>query len=141
LSANRNTERENDAPQDVLSSSVHVKGTMKVRRPLLIDGVFEGEIKSEGVITIGVHGKIHGDIDCKTAIVLGSVFGNITAERCELRAQALIQGDIRVARIVIEEGASFIGRTQMVTPERATAAPVQVRDQPRSAALSRPAGA
>ena len=115
-SAKRNREREIVEPQGILSSSVRITGTIKVKRPLMIDGIIDGTINSEGMITIGSNGDVHGDINCKNAVVFGKVYGNIKAERCELRANSSLHGDIKVAQIIIEEGASFIGNTEMRLP-------------------------
>src|SRR2546426_11433904 len=71
----------------ILSSSVSIKGTVKFRNELLIDGEVEGKIDSTGRLTIGKNGRIRGEIRTKSVIVEGTVDGNVTArERCELRA-------------------------------------------------------
>ena len=45
--------------------------------------------------------------------------GNITVtERCELKASSQLNGDLKAMRIIIEEGATFIGKSE-VTPSKA----------------------
>ncbi|HEV3392516.1 MAG TPA: polymer-forming cytoskeletal protein, partial [Chthoniobacterales bacterium] len=39
--------------KDVLSSDVEIKGTIKFQKELLIDGKVEGEINSDGALTVG----------------------------------------------------------------------------------------
>ena len=46
--------------KDVLSSDVEIKGSIKFQKELLIDGKVEGEINSEGVLTIGENADIRG---------------------------------------------------------------------------------
>src|SRR5438132_9129731 len=93
---------------NVLSSDVEIKGTVTCREELRIDGRVEGEINSDGVLTIGNNAVIRGDIKAKSITVCGKVYGNITAaDRCELKSQATLQGDLQTARVVVEEGASF----------------------------------
>ena len=42
--------------------------------------------------------------------------GNITvAERCELKSRCTLQGDLKAARLVIEEGATFIGKSEVTS--------------------------
>jgi cytoskeletal protein CcmA (bactofilin family) len=97
---------------NVLSSDVEIKGTISFREELRIDGRVEGEINSDGVLTIGRNAEIRGDIRAKTITVFGKVYGDITAaERCELKSHASLQGDLKTARVLVEEGASFVGKS------------------------------
>ena len=102
--------------KDVLSSDVEIKGSIKFQKELLIDGKVEGEINSDGVLTIGENADIRGEIKTKSITVFGKVQGNITvAERCELKAKCTLQGDLKAARLVIEEGATFIGKSEVTS--------------------------
>src|SRR5438067_2402486 len=91
--------------KDVLSSDVEIKGSIKFQKELLIDGKVEGEINSDGVLTIGENADIQGEIKTKSITVYGKVRGNITVgERCELKSRCTLQGDLKAARLVIEAG-------------------------------------
>ena len=51
------------------------------------------------------------------------VQGNITVgERCELKSKCTLQGDLKAARLVIEEGATFIGKSEVTSGMSVTAA-------------------
>ena len=66
----------------------------------------------------GENAEIRGEIKTKSVTVLGKVHGNITVdERCELKGRSVLQGDLKAARLVIEEGATFVGKSE-VTPNR-----------------------
>jgi cytoskeletal protein CcmA (bactofilin family) len=102
--------------KDVLSSDVEIKGSIKFQKELLIDGKVEGEINSDGVLTIGENADIRGEVKTKSITVYGKVHGNITvAERCELKSKCTLQGDLKAARLVIEEGATFIGKSEVTS--------------------------
>src|SRR5712672_296380 len=102
--------------KDILSSDVEIDGTIKFQKELLIDGKVEGEINSDGVLTIGENADIRGEVKTKSITVYGKVQGNITvAERCELKSKCTLQGDLKAARIVIEEGATFIGKSEVTS--------------------------
>ena len=102
--------------KDILSSDVEIKGSIKFQKELLIDGKVEGEINSDGVLTIGENADIRGEIKTKSITVFGKVHGNITVgERCELKSRCTLQGDLKAARLVIEEGATFIGKSEVTT--------------------------
>ena len=119
--------------KDILSSDVEIKGSIKFQKELLIDGKVEGEIHSEGVLTIGEHADIRGEIKTKSIVVFGKVQGNITVnERCELKAKCTLQGDLKAARLIIEEGATFIGKSEVTSGMSVTAA------KPAAASGARP---
>src|SRR6266571_646602 len=126
--------------KDVLSSDVEIKGSIKFQKELLIDGKVEGEINSDGVLTIGENADIRGEVKTKSITVYGKVHGNITvAERCELKSKCVLQGDLKAARLTIEEGATFIGKSEVTSgtlPAKAAARPEVVRpNEPIKAAF------
>ena len=101
----------------LLSRGVSIKGTVKFRDELLIDGQVEGTIDSTGTLTIGEHASIKGEIRTKSVKVRGTVEGDIFAtERCELQAGCTLQGDIEAPRLVVDENATFLGSAK-VTPK------------------------
>jgi cytoskeletal protein CcmA (bactofilin family) len=100
--------------KDVLSSDVEIKGTIKFQKELLIDGKVEGEINSDGALTVGENADIRAEVKTKSITIYGKVSGNITvSERCELKSKCTLQGDLKAARLIIEEGATFIGKSEV----------------------------
>lgn len=106
------------APSDmkaVLGKGSEFEGKLKFEGTVRIDGKFRGEIKSEGVLIIGDHATIDGDVDVESAIISGELKGNVKAKtRVELRAPGKLYGNIATPIIVIEEGVIFDGNCQMV---------------------------
>ena len=104
--------------KNLLSSDVEIKGSIKFQNDLTIDGKVEGEINSPGTLTIGENSEVKGEIKTKSVTVYGKVHGNITVEeRCELKGRASLYGDLKATRLVIEEGATFVGKSE-VTPNK-----------------------
>jgi cytoskeletal protein CcmA (bactofilin family) len=97
----------------MIPRDVEIKGSIKFQKELLIDGNVEGKINSNGVLTIGENADIRGEIKVKSITVYGKVQGNITVgERCELKSTCALQGALKAARLVVEEGATFLGTSE-----------------------------
>jgi cytoskeletal protein CcmA (bactofilin family) len=98
------------ANKNILSSDVEIKGTLKFSNDLIIDGRIEGEVNSEGDLTVGENAHIHGDINTRSVTVFGKIVGNIkVTDRCELKQNAHLEGDVQAGKLAIEEGAVFMG--------------------------------
>ena len=106
----------------MLSTDVEIKGTVKFTNDLVVDGKIEGEISSDGNLTIGENARIKAEVKTATIVVYGKVHGNLTAtDRIELKASAEVVGDIKTKTLSIESGAIFVGKSTVGTPAQATA--------------------
>src|SRR5471032_2401727 len=131
---------DNPTTKNILSSDVEIKGSIKFQNELIIDGKIEGEIISSGVLTVGENAEVRGEIKTKSVTVLGKVHGNITVEeRCELKTRAQLIGDLKAARLMIEEGATFVGKSE-VTPTKVTAMKPEIVRNPEAHAPRAAAG-
>jgi cytoskeletal protein CcmA (bactofilin family) len=128
--------------KNVLANDVDIKGTIKFENELIFDGKIDGEIISDaGSLTIGKNASVNGEVKTKSVVVHGSVTGNIVvSERCELKASSQLTGDLKAMRIVIEEGATFIGKSE-VTPNKAFKSERPSAPAPDAARKTQPATA
>jgi len=96
-------------------NDVEIKGTVRFSKELTFDGTLVGDVTSQGgILIVGGNGKIHGNIRADSVVIKGKVTGNITAEsRCELHGGAELLGDLKTARLVLEAGAMFVGRSEV----------------------------
>lgn len=102
--------------RNVLNSDVTVVGTLRFTDDLLVDGSVEGEITSDGVLTVGANAVITAGegnkvaVNTKSAIIHGRVTGDVVVtDRVELASTAQLVGDVTASKIAIQEGATFIG--------------------------------
>ena len=102
--------------ENILSSDVEIHGNLKFSHDLIIDGKIDGDVTSDGSLTIGENARMKGHVQTKSVTVFGKVEGNITAtDRCELKSNAELLGDIKAGTLSIEEGATFIGTSTVGT--------------------------
>jgi cytoskeletal protein CcmA (bactofilin family) len=103
----------------VLGKSVIVKGQIFSREDLTIDGEVEGTVElQEHRLTIGPNGKVLASVKAREIVVLGTIHGNVeTTDKIDIRKDAKLVGDIKTARVVIEDGAYFKGNIDIVRAE------------------------
>lgn len=97
-----------------------VEGKLRSHGSVRIDGRLVGEINAHEAVAIGLSGEVDGNIQAKSITVAGKVRGSLTAqEKLVFLAQAVVQGDIRAAKLVVDEGALFDGKCSMSSDESA----------------------
>lgn len=100
--------------KNVLSNDVEIKGSLKFSQDLIIDGKIDGEVLSDGSLTVGENATVMGEIKTKSCTIFGKVQGNVTVtERCELKMNAVLEGDVSAGTLSIEEGATFMGQSSV----------------------------
>ena len=126
-----------------LGKSVIVKGQIFSREDLTIDGEVEGTVElQEHRLTIGPNGKVRASIKARELVVLGTIHGNVeTTDKIDIRKDAKLLGDIKTARIVIEDGAYFKGNIDIVRTETPRVAAAQPKPQAVAATPSSAAAA
>ena len=125
-----------------IGKAVMVKGQIYSREDLVIDGEVEGTVElQEHRLTVGPNGKVQASVKAREIIVLGAIQGNVDAsDKIDIRKDAKLVGDIKAARIVIEDGAYFKGSIDIVKPEVAKQ-PTQTVRPPQQGAASQPLAA
>jgi cytoskeletal protein CcmA (bactofilin family) len=135
-----------------IGKAVMVKGQIYSREDLYIDGEVEGNVElAEHRLTVGPNGKVKAGIKAREIVALGNIQGNVEAtDKVEIRKDARLIGDIKTARIVIEDGAYFKGgidiirndgKQQNAPAARAVSQPAAPAPQPQAAQQPQPVGA
>ena len=126
--------------KNVLNSDVELKGTLRFAGELTFDGKLEGDIHSEGTLNLGDNSVVKGNITVNSVVVRGKVNGNITAkEMIDVKTKTEMFGDIRAARLVMEEGVTFVGQTE-VNPNKVSPTPPRAGDPLKPALPAKPGG-
>ncbi len=86
-------------------------GRFFISGSLKVDGKFEGRSLQADQLYIGVTGKVKTNIQVSSAIIEGTVLGNILAHnRVMLLPTARILGDIKTPELIIQNGVILEGR-------------------------------
>ena len=102
-----------------IGENVLIAGQIFAKEDLVIDGQIDGQIESlEHKVTIGKAARIKATIKGRDVVIHGTVHGNVEAsDKIDLRRDAHLVGDIRAARIAIEDGAIFKGSIDVTKVE------------------------
>ena len=93
-----------------------VRGTSVIR----IEGKIIGNVHVENGVILGEKGNIEGDMHTKSAIIFGTIKGNVKSSQLEIKKTGIINGDISTDTLEIELGAQYNGKLNMrrqIVPE------------------------
>jgi cytoskeletal protein CcmA (bactofilin family) len=94
-----------------------------------VDGEIEGGLQLPGYdLTVGAQGRVRADVAAREVDIAGIIDGNVDAtKKVTVRKGGRLLGDLRTPGIVIEDGAYFKGKIEIVNSEaqEATKAPAQ----------------
>lgn len=98
----------------VLGAGLTWTGSLRGSGGVRIEGVFEGEIHVRGLVVIGESGRVTCEtLRANTVVVAGTLYGNIVAEKLEIRGTGRVWGDVTVVTFSTEEGAFLRGQVRM----------------------------
>jgi cytoskeletal protein CcmA (bactofilin family) len=115
----------NSNSKNVLNSDVELKGTLRFSGELTFDGKLEGDINTDGTLHLGDNAVVKGNLSVGTVTMRGKITGNVVAkEKIDIKTKTELFGDIRAPRLAIEEGVTFVGKSDINPNKVAPTAPV-----------------
>ena len=97
-------------PRDVLQGRLEIQGDLRVA------GQVEGDLKASGDVTVDSSATVQAAIEGANVSVRGQVTGNVTARRrLTLGGSGHLNGDVRVSRLTVEDGATLNGNVTMTS--------------------------
>jgi cytoskeletal protein CcmA (bactofilin family) len=98
----------------VIGPRVHLKGELNGGEAVVVEGSIEGSVKLTAELRVAVGGSVKADVTAQTLVIAGEVIGDCHAtERVVIEASGRLTGNIKAPRIVIAEGATFRGTSDM----------------------------
>ena len=99
---------------NLIAAGTVVEGKLRTPGSIRVDGRIAGEVTATQNVSVGSTGDVDGNITAKNVTIGGKIKGMVVAqEKLVFEAKAVVRGDIRAAKLVIDEGALFDGKCMM----------------------------
>jgi cytoskeletal protein CcmA (bactofilin family) len=125
--------------QATIGRSITIRGDVTGDEDLIIQGRVEGTVDlKQHNVTVGPEGRVKADVAARTVTIEGEVTGNVRGqEQVSLRSPSKVTGDIEAPRVVLEDGATFLGNIDM-SGKTATSVPPKPAAEPKKADQAEP---
>ena len=112
-------------PRDRLIGQLYIEGDLRV------GGVVEGEVEATGDVEIDDMAKVKASLAGRDVSIRGQVNGAIVArKRLVVARSGSLFGDVRVQRLIIQDGATFSGKVSMGAAAAAEAPAKAIESKP-----------
>ncbi len=99
---------------NLIASGTYLEGTIETKGSLRVDGKVKGTVRTGDMLHVGPSGEIIGEVYAKVARVAGKIEGDINVEqKLTLEATSTLNGNLKTAKLMIDEGAVFNGKAEM----------------------------
>lgn len=100
--------------ETIIGKGTNITGNMYCKGSLRVEGHLEGgEVVAAGDVFVGQGGQIIANVKGRNVVIAGEVRGDIDAkEKLEIVPTGVLIGDIKMSTLVIEDGATFKGKSE-----------------------------
>lgn len=98
----------------IIGKGAVIEGTIKVQNSMRLDGRVTGHILTTDALVVGKDGEVRGEVRTKNAVIGGLVNGQVFASgKVVLESRAVLKGDVKTAKLMVNDGARFDGNCSM----------------------------
>jgi cytoskeletal protein CcmA (bactofilin family) len=98
----------------LIGPKTRVKGELTGDENVVVEGQVEGSIRITRDLTVGPGGTVKATVSAQSIVVAGEIVGDCQAtQKVQIEATGRLTGNIRSPRVVIVEGATFRGNSDM----------------------------
>ena len=98
-----------------IGKGAKVQGSVTVSGTVRVDGFVDGVVEAEKDVIVGQGGLVTASVAAANVTVAGELRGNVKASgRLEIARTGKVLGDVAIASFVVEEGATFLGKCEML---------------------------
>ena len=108
------------AGSTVIAEGITFTGALRGEGVVQVEGMVDGEFDLTGAVIVAESGMVRGPVTADVVRVAGRVVGDIHArEHMRLEPTGSVDGDIKTASLVVEDGGSLNGRCTTVKAQPA----------------------
>ena len=109
---------ENNGQYSKIEKSTTLKGNIKSKTDIRIDGHVDGEVITTGKVILGKESNVIGKILCGNADVEGKFDGELTVSgTLNLKAGSNVKGKVKIQKLIVESGSIFNANCSMHSAE------------------------
>jgi cytoskeletal protein CcmA (bactofilin family) len=97
----------------IFGEDFECEGNIKSKSTARIEGKITGNLFINKGIILGEKGIVKGNIDTETAVIFGTVNGNVKVKHLEIKETGTINGDIKTENLIVEMGGKYNGKLEM----------------------------
>jgi cytoskeletal protein CcmA (bactofilin family) len=98
----------------LIGPKTRVKGELTGDENVVVEGQVEGSIRITRDLVVGPGGSVKATVSAQSIVVAGELLGDCqAAQKVQIEATGRLTGNIRSPRVVIVEGATFRGNSDM----------------------------
>lgn len=97
-----------------LGAATVYTGRLTFQGAVRVDGVFKGEIESDGILIVGKDARIEGQLRVGELVLSGNFSGEAyVSHRATLHKSGIFLGSLYARALILEEGATLEGEVHM----------------------------
>ena len=101
-----------------IDQNTSLKGTLKAKTYIRIDGKLEGSVQTSGKVILGKQAKVVGEVDCTNAEIEGLFKGKLVVSGVlNLKSTSNVEGEVKTQKLIVEAGATFNAQCKMQAAE------------------------
>lgn len=105
---------ESGSDLNLIAAGTVFEGKMKTPGSIRVDGRVIGDITATQNISIGTSGDVEGNLTAASVTVGGKLKGSVVVQdKLVFESKAVVRGDIKASKLVVDEGAQFDGKCAM----------------------------
>ncbi len=125
---------ETGSAKTIIAEDIEIEGTITCASDIQFDGKLTGDLECSGNAIIGNKSIIKGNISVESITIMGKIDGNIDAsDRIEMKSTTRLTGDIKAKRLTVEDGVTFVGKSEVNPTGSATQKPASIPNTQGSA--------
>ena len=98
----------------------HFNGLFQTKQNLRIEGIAEGEIECEGVVTVAEGATVKAKVTASTVSIAGELSGEVFCRDVfQILPTGQVEATVSARRLIVQEGGFYNGEFHMITDQAA----------------------